>query len=183
MIEESVKNSKNGVDIATEVGKVLDEIVQSVSKTTDLIGEIAAASKEQAQGIDQVNTAVAQMDKVTQQNAANAEESASASEELTSQAKAMNDMVDQLAALVGGHCRQPRKEEHNKTTRRHPKAVPDSSNEAQARTSVRPKAFGQSDEAFHQIAKADKKAAKPARRPVKREIPLDDGEAMDHFNS
>ncbi len=102
MIEESVKNAKNGVDIATEVGKVLSEIVQSGSKTTDLVGEIAAASQEQSQGIDQVNTAVAQMDKVTQQNAANAEESASASEELSSQAESMNQIVGELVALVGG---------------------------------------------------------------------------------
>ncbi len=103
MIEESVKNARNGVDIAAEVGKVLDEIVQSVGKTTDLVGEIAAASHEQAQGIDQVNTAVTQMDKVTQQNAANAEESASASEELSAQAASMKEVVDQLVALVEGN--------------------------------------------------------------------------------
>jgi methyl-accepting chemotaxis protein len=102
MIEESVKNSKNGVDIATEVGKVLEEIVSGIGKTTELVSEIAAASQEQAQGIDQVNTAVAQMDKVTQQNAANAEESASASEELSAQAASMNEVVNELIALVGG---------------------------------------------------------------------------------
>ncbi|MBN2591467.1 MAG: methyl-accepting chemotaxis protein [Sedimentisphaerales bacterium] len=102
MIEESVKNSKNGVDIATEVGKVLDEIVQGIGKTTDLVSEIAAASAEQAQGIDQVNTAVSQMDKVTQQNAANAEESASASEELSAQAGQMDSIVKDLAILIGG---------------------------------------------------------------------------------
>ncbi len=101
IIEESVKNSKNGVDIASEVGKVLEEIVQSIGKTTDLVGEIAAASAEQSQGIEQVNTAVAQMDKVTQQNAANAEESASASEELSAQAEQMKHVVDQLVTLVG----------------------------------------------------------------------------------
>ena len=71
-------------------------------KTTDLVGEIAAASQEQAQGIDQVNTAVTQMDKVTQQNAANAEESASASEELSAQVEGMNHIVDDLITLVGG---------------------------------------------------------------------------------
>ncbi|OHB53934.1 MAG: hypothetical protein A2Y12_12135 [Planctomycetes bacterium GWF2_42_9] len=102
MIEESVKNSKNGVDIANEVNKVLSEIVQSVGKTTDLVSEIAAASSEQAKGIEQVNDAVAQMDKVTQQNAASAEQSASASEELNAQAEQMNTIVQQLAALVGG---------------------------------------------------------------------------------
>jgi methyl-accepting chemotaxis protein len=102
MIEGSVKNSKNGVDIATEVGKVLNEIVASIGKTTDLVAEIAAASAEQARGVDQVNTAVSQMDKVTQQNAANAEESASASEELNAQAESMKGIVNELATLVGG---------------------------------------------------------------------------------
>ncbi len=102
MIEESVKNSKNGVDIAAEVGKILEEVVGSVGKTTDLVGEIAAASQEQAQGIDQFNTAMAQMDKVTQQNAANAEESASAAEELNAQAESMNQIVDELIVMVEG---------------------------------------------------------------------------------
>jgi len=85
-----------------KIEEKLEEIVQSVGKTTDLVSEIAAASQEQAQGIDQVNTAVAQMDKVTQQNAANAEESASASEELSAQAESMKEVVGQLVALVGG---------------------------------------------------------------------------------
>ncbi len=102
MIEESVRNSQNGVEISTEVNKVFEEIVGKIEKTTNLVGEISAATQEQAQGIDQVNTAVSQMDKVTQQTAANAEESASASEELNSQAEQMNIVVEQLASLVEG---------------------------------------------------------------------------------
>jgi methyl-accepting chemotaxis protein len=102
MIEESVNNSKNGVEISTQVAKALEEIVSSISKTTELVGEITAASAEQSQGVEQVNVAVSQMDKVTQQNAANAEESASASEELNAQAETMNDIVGQLVALVEG---------------------------------------------------------------------------------
>ena len=102
MIEESVKNSQNGVEIAGEVAKMLEEITSSVGKTTDLIGEISAASQEQSQGIGQVNTAMSQMDKVTQQNAANAEETASASEELSAQAEQMNGAVGDLVSLVGG---------------------------------------------------------------------------------
>jgi methyl-accepting chemotaxis protein len=102
MIQESVKNAKNGVSIASEVGKVLNEIIQSIGKTSDLVAEIAAASAEQAKGIEQVNTAVTQMDEVTQQNAASAEESASASEELNAQAEQMNSIVQQLVDLVGG---------------------------------------------------------------------------------
>lgn len=102
MIEESVENAANGVNIADEVSKVLDEIVQGVAKTTDLVNEIAAASQEQAQGIGQANVAVAQIDNITQRNAAYAEESASASEELSTQAESMKGIVDSLVVLVGG---------------------------------------------------------------------------------
>jgi methyl-accepting chemotaxis protein len=101
MIEESVNNAKNGVTIAAEVGKSLEEITTTATKVNSLVGEIAAASKEQAQGIDQVNTAVSQMDKVTQSNAASAEESASAAEELSGQSVQVGEMVRELAALVG----------------------------------------------------------------------------------
>jgi len=96
MIAESVKNAEQGVVIAAEVAKSFETIATSNGKVDGLIAEIAAASQEQSQGIDQVNTAVAQMDKVTQQNAANSEESASASEELGSQAEELQGMVAQF---------------------------------------------------------------------------------------
>jgi len=93
MIEESVKNADNGVKITEEVALSLGQIVNRTGKVGDLIAEIAAASKEQAQGIEQVNTAVAQMNSVTQQNASNSEESASAAEELNNQAAELAAMV------------------------------------------------------------------------------------------
>lgn len=102
LIEASQGNADNGVSVATEVAGLLEEIAGSVDKVTNLMGEVAAASEEQAQGIDQVNTAVAQMDRVTQGNAANAEESASASEELSAQARELYDMVATLKRVVGG---------------------------------------------------------------------------------
>jgi methyl-accepting chemotaxis protein len=77
-------------------------MTESAQKVGGLISEIAAASNEQAQGIDQVNQAMGQMDQVTQQVAANAEESASASEELNAQAIQMRDIVTELSALVHG---------------------------------------------------------------------------------
>jgi methyl-accepting chemotaxis protein len=77
-------------------------VAEKSGKVKDLVGEIAAASQEQAQGIGQVSTAVAEMDKVVQANAASSEENASASEELNAQAENMKDFVGQLAALVGG---------------------------------------------------------------------------------
>jgi methyl-accepting chemotaxis protein len=101
MIEESVQNSRNGVTIAGEVGKMLEEITGASAKVNALIGEIAAASQEQSQGIGQVNTAMMQVDKVTQSNAATAEESASASKELADHATQMAGVVENLMSLVG----------------------------------------------------------------------------------
>jgi hypothetical protein len=75
----------------------------------DLVGQIAVASREQSQGISQVNLAVTAMDKVTQSNAATAEESASASQELNSQATIQKAAVDELLALVGGNVRPAKK--------------------------------------------------------------------------
>jgi methyl-accepting chemotaxis protein len=72
----------------------LPEVAESAGKVGELVSEIAAASKEQAQGIEQVNTAVTEMDKVTQNNAANAEESASASEEMNAQAEQMKILCE-----------------------------------------------------------------------------------------
>ncbi len=96
LIEESVENADSGVKITQIAAKGLESIVDSVKKTNDLIGEIAAASKEQATGIDQVSTAVQQMNKVTQENASNSEESASAAEEMSSQAASMQSLVGEF---------------------------------------------------------------------------------------
>lgn len=102
MIEGSINNAKNGVSISAEVAGTLDEINSAAKKMSELVNEIAAASREQAQGISQVNSAVGQMDKVTQSSAANAEESAAAAEELSSQSEQMATIVSELVALVGG---------------------------------------------------------------------------------
>jgi len=93
MIEESVKSANSGVKIAEEVAASLTKIVDHTAKVGGLITEIAAASNEQSTGIEQVNIAVSQMNKVTQNNAANSEESASAAEELSSQASELAKMV------------------------------------------------------------------------------------------
>ena len=74
----------------------------STGKVKGLVAEIAAASGEQAQGVEQINKAVTEMNSVTQQTAANAEESASASEELSAQAATMRGAVAQLVDMVGG---------------------------------------------------------------------------------
>jgi len=102
LIQGSVQNAGQGVNVAEETADALRAITESSQKVDSLVAEIAAASNEQAQGIEQVTTAVTQMDSVTQQNAANAEESASASEELSAQAEELNRMVQDLRNLVGG---------------------------------------------------------------------------------
>ncbi len=93
MIEGSVKKVEVGMTIAKRTAEALSEIVADVGKVTDLVGEIAAASNEQALGIAQINQALTQIDQVTQQNTANAEESAAASEELSSQGVHLQQMV------------------------------------------------------------------------------------------
>ena len=102
LIGTSQKNADRGVEVTAEVDQLLREIQESAAKVGTLVGEIAASSNEQAQGIDQINTAVAQMDQVTQSNAANSEEAASSSAELSSQADALSEMVHDLRAIVGG---------------------------------------------------------------------------------
>lgn len=102
LIEGSVSAARNGVQITTEVAKILEEITATATKVNSLVNEIATASGDQAKGIEQVNTAVGQMDSVTQASAANAEETASASEQLSSQAIQMQNMVNELLMLVNG---------------------------------------------------------------------------------
>ncbi len=102
MIEQSVQSAQGGMQIVGDVGKVLEEITAGSTRVNELITEIAAAGQEHAQGIDQVDSAVGQMDKVTQSNAANAEETAAAGEELASQAEQLNGVVQELISLVGG---------------------------------------------------------------------------------
>ncbi|MDX2187102.1 MAG: methyl-accepting chemotaxis protein [Opitutaceae bacterium] len=101
LIEESVKRSENGVIISTKVAQSFGEIVGKARRVDELVGEIAQASREQDQGISQVSTAVTQMDSVTQTNAAGAEETASAAQELSGQAELMRHSVETLRKLVG----------------------------------------------------------------------------------
>jgi uncharacterized phage infection (PIP) family protein YhgE len=104
-IENSIAKSTQGVAISAKVATSLADIVAKARQVDNLVAEIASASKEQNQGIGQINTAMSQMDRVTQTTAASAEECASASSELNAQAQSLKDAVDQLVALVsgGGH--------------------------------------------------------------------------------
>lgn len=94
LIEGSVQKTENGTTIAGNTADSLAEIVGAVTKVTDLIGEIAAASNEQSDGINQVNIGLSQIDQVTQQNTASAEEGAAAAEELSSQSAHLKSLME-----------------------------------------------------------------------------------------
>jgi len=101
-IEGAIVKTGQGVQISHKVATALNEIVTKVRQVDELIAEVAGASREQTDGITQINSAIGQMDKVTQSNAATAEESAAAAEELNAQAMTMKQSVGELLKLVGG---------------------------------------------------------------------------------
>ncbi len=101
-IESAIGKTAQGVEISGKVARALNEIVSKARQVDDLASEVASASREQTLGITQINTAVGQMDKVTQSNAASAEESAAAAQELSAQAEMMKLAVVELMQLAGG---------------------------------------------------------------------------------
>ena len=100
-IENSIQKSAQGATLCTRVEADLQAIVTKVRRMDQLVAEISTASGEQNQGITQVNTAVNQIDKVTQGNAASAEQTAASSAELSTQAQAMDRAVQGLITLIG----------------------------------------------------------------------------------
>lgn len=101
LIEGTVSKINSGSQLLKKTNSAFSEVSNSSAKVGELVAEIAVASREQAQGIEQINKAVAEMDKIVQVNAAGAEESASASEEMTAQAEEMKRLVDGLIAVIG----------------------------------------------------------------------------------
>lgn len=93
LIEDSVGRVELGSTLVESAGETMDEIVSAVTRVTDIMGEIASASDEQSRGIDQVGLAVAEMDRVTQQNASLVEESAAAAAALEEQASRLTQAV------------------------------------------------------------------------------------------
>ena len=102
LIEESVKKIKNGSMIVDKTNQAFAQVNTESKKIKQLVAEIAAAGQEQAQGIEQINKAISEMDRVVQSNAGSAEESASASEEMYAQSSQMKMFVNDLAMLIEG---------------------------------------------------------------------------------
>jgi len=101
-IDASVKRSRQGVQLSSEVAHSFTAIQDQIKHLEQLNAEIATASHEQSEGLSQINTAISQMDRVTQLNAAGAEETASASEQLNAQAETLKASVISLNRLVNG---------------------------------------------------------------------------------
>ena len=119
LIEGSVLKIKEGSELVETSNTAFNEVADSTSRVAELISEIAAASKEQALGIEQVNNAVSDMDKITQQNAAGSEESASAAEEMSAQSEMMKSIIGELVTIIEG------------ASKRSPKALADTTSSKQ----------------------------------------------------
>ena len=102
LIEQSIARSDDGQQKVRAVEQSIASITRSAAQVKTLVDDVTHASRQQAQGIDQVSQAIVQMEQVTQGTAATAEESAAASEELSAQAQAAMSAVARIAALVGG---------------------------------------------------------------------------------
>ena len=147
-IGEAVRMSELGAGISGKVATGFAGIVDRARRLDELVGEIATASSEQNEGIVQINTAVSQMDKVTQGNAASAEENSAAAEELNAQAMILKHCVNQLLGLVNGGAA---------ATRPAPGAGPahaGSARTAPARTGLTRPAAGTADAFFQDIPAA-----------------------------
>jgi len=93
LIQDSQEKVEQGAKLVNRSGETLADIVSSVKKVSDIIGEIDAASEQQASGIDQINSAVSHMDKNTQQNAAMVEQATAAAEVMTEQSRSLTELV------------------------------------------------------------------------------------------
>lgn len=122
LIEGNIKELKTGTHLVQDTDNNFKEVLERASKVGELVGEIASASSEQAQGVDQVNTAMNEIEKVTQAVAANAEESAAAAEELGAQAATMQGFVQDLVdVVIGGNKGRVTQERHSENMKQAPR--------------------------------------------------------------
>jgi methyl-accepting chemotaxis protein len=124
LIQDSVRKVENGTSLVNQSGKTLEEIVGSVKRVTDIVAEIAAASKEQLTGIEQVNKAVAQMDRVTQNNASQTEEMAGTAESLLNHSEQLTELVARFRLESGETASPPAGGRRNDASaKRRPKSL------------------------------------------------------------
>jgi len=116
--------ASSSVQLAEKAGKLLDEMVPSINKTSDLVQEITAASEEQSSGVGQINTAMAQLNQITQQNASSSEELAATAEEMSSQAEQLQQVMSFFKVEAGAVGNQLRTVAHKASSAKQPAARP-----------------------------------------------------------
>ncbi len=178
LIEGTVAKVTSGKTIVEQATSAFHGVAESSSKVAGLIGEIATASKEQAQGFAQISQAITQMDAVTQQNSATAEESAAAAAELNTQASAMMGTVREIQVLVNGgeELKRPPAPPTLAAGRKARPEVAEHRRAGQAKTALPPPA------AKRPAGPAPKPAKKPGAGPSPEEIiPMDDEHNFEDF--
>jgi methyl-accepting chemotaxis protein-1 (serine sensor receptor) len=167
LITDSVEKVGSGSALVNEAGSTMEEIVTSVKRVTDIISEISSAGREQEIGIEQINTAVAEMDTVTQQNAALVEEAAAASQAMQEQAVKLAEMVAvfQVEGSAAAARRGPAATSAVRAT-----AAAAAPRKPALKLSPRPAA-----------KPAAKPVAKPAAAPTPRKAPADNSQEWEEF--
>lgn len=102
LIHESIESAEGGVTASEQTNAALEDIAAHIMKISATLDCVASSSKEQSQGIDQINSAVSEIDQVTQSNAATTEEVASVSQELSNRARELAELVQSLGAMIEG---------------------------------------------------------------------------------
>ena len=101
LIEDSQKSADNGVVVSQEVAEITNKIIESITRVSELMKDVARVNSDQAQGIDQINTAVTHMESITQETAASAQDLVPSSNEIDKHAKELGHMVEILIELAG----------------------------------------------------------------------------------
>ncbi|MCK5340414.1 MAG: methyl-accepting chemotaxis protein, partial [Desulfobulbaceae bacterium] len=101
LLEDTTQKIRTGAEVLTGATEAFNKVTEGTTKSKELVDEITVASEEQSQGIVQINKAVAEIDKVTQQNSATSEEAAASSADLSEQANRMRTHIQQLGAIIG----------------------------------------------------------------------------------
>lgn len=145
LIRDSVNKVKNGTDLAHKSGEYLAEIVKSVEKVSNLNSEISKASTEQDAGLNNINKAVIEMDKVTQENAREAQSTAQSSKQLSDQSEKLYELVDELRGILSGAVSQQSSQSTTKKTQK--LGSDDFFSQKSAKSSVKIKSVNSFDEA------------------------------------
>lgn len=138
LIGDSIGKVQGGAEQVRQTGETMQEVVSSVKRVTDLMGEVSASSVEQSSGIEQVNQAIAQMDQMTQQNAALVEEAAAAAVALQDQSRALQSSVSMFKTIQSSKAQVFTEPANRDPARRLKKLGKQASNIGQSASSLAP---------------------------------------------